>query len=154
LVEKLLGSTPSQLKSTTTSTPLIETDSDDDDDAEQESGSNPLYVWFFESTDLAKLVIVIKSVQGVQYSTQRLNDHTVEVTAHGEITADELEHAAILLGVPTTMLRVRLPSWTKKLTINTVNSVTGKASIVGTIGNLKILTYPLVVLHEDAILTL
>lgn len=162
-MERLLGSPSSNSQPSTnisvTSTPVSDrnissADAENDFDTDEESEDLSLYLWYFESADLAKLIIALKCTSGVRYTTTRVDDHTVQVTAVGEMSSEEISCTANVLGVPDTMLRVRFPSWTKKQLIHTDHQVTGAPQILTTVGNLKVVYYPLHVLRDDIVLQL
>jgi hypothetical protein len=95
------------------------------DEIEPDEPSDPndggIYAWYFESTDLGKLVIVLRSAENVHYTIKKLDEHNVHISADGGINQDEMSILAKKLGVPCQMLKFRLQNWTQKLTIHTDN---------------------------------
>lgn len=154
LIDRLMNSplsSQSQPPPSLNSVEEAEVDDPEDDPLEMIS-DNTLYSWYFESTDLGKLVIALRIADGVQYSIRKMDEHHVEISADGTISQKEIQALAAALEVPEQMLKFRFQPWQQKLVIQTDNQISGCATIAAVIGTLKVITFPILTIKEDAVL--
>ena len=124
------------------------------EDAEENLNNCELYLWYFESTDLGKLVVVLRLADNVKYTIKKIDEYNVEIIADGVITDEETKALSKSLQVPEQMLRFRLKPWQQRITIHTDNQISEGATVVAAIGTLKVVTFPILAIKEDAILVL
>jgi hypothetical protein len=154
LLNSQLNSQSKQSPSYPTHFPVIK-DEEEEAIEEPEFGSNAcLYAWNFESTDLGKLVIILRMADGVQYTIKKIDEHQIEITADGSLNADEIESLAKDLHIPLQMLKFRSQPWKQSVVIQTDNQISGGPSVAAVIGTLKVVTFPILSIKEDAILVL
>ncbi len=123
-------------------------------DGENTTNEGGIYAWNFESTDLGKLVIILRIADGVQYTIKKIDEHNVEITADGALSPQELEALAKGLHIPEQMLKFRSQPWKQKIILHTDNQISGGPSVAAVIGSLKVVTFPILAIKEDAILVL
>jgi hypothetical protein len=146
----------SQIKPPIASSSLGDTEEEEEilEDEKDNLEISKLYMWYFESTDLGKLIIALRAAEHVRYTIRKIDEYNVEIVADGSLTEDEIKSMAKSLQVPDQMLRFRLKSWQQKASIHTDNQISGGPTVVATIGTLKIVTFPILAIKEDAVLVL
>ena len=82
---------------------------------EEEEQTNELYSWTCESNDLGQLVIGLRKADDVTYSYKIIDEYTVEISAKGEMTNDEIIELSKFLGVPKNMVEFRFQPWKKNV---------------------------------------
>ncbi len=122
---------------------------------EEEDFGDDLYSWTFESNDLAQLIVGLRTASKVTYSYKLVDEYTIEISAKGEVSDEEISQIAKILGVPANMVKFRFQTWVKTSIIKAEHKlIGGLVPIVKTFGDFKLLCFQLAVFQENTAISL